>query len=526
MPNPAIHHFSGSVNAGKVLIIGAGNSGICSARHFSEDGWDVIVAEASGSIGGIWSTAYPGVVLQNTSDEYSFQDFLASKYMDHIGTSEQVKTYIKAYVEHFKLESKIRLWTRVESLEYISFGDGASEGWCATLTTSEPGSEKKSTEEFFDFVMVAVGTFGSQPQIPTITGAETFSGKAVHTRELGSFSADELDVFVRGKRVVVLGYAKSALDLAEFSVAHGAASVHQIVRTPRWLMPESIAGVHSNAFMMNRINSCMIPAPNCSTSLEKFLHKGSAKIPRIMWSINEFIIASTQKIKKDHPLYPKHRLINDLRSSVAIAPPKYFSNVHSGKININAPTSIASINGSTIVLENGTSIPEVDILIYGTGYRIDLGFLPAKYRETLIEADGVYLYRGVIHPDIPRLAFAGFNASYVLLSSMEVGVHWVLAHLRGDAQLPDAETMRDEISRVREWTRTHLSPNPLRSGIAARFQQYHDQLLTDLGVSIYRKAARRPGIGGWFSEYFDLYGANDYDGLASEIKKASSTKAV
>lgn len=43
-----------------IAIIGAGVSGLGSARVFIQKGYDVTVYEASDKIGGVWANAYEG----------------------------------------------------------------------------------------------------------------------------------------------------------------------------------------------------------------------------------------------------------------------------------------------------------------------------------------------------------------------------------------------------------------------------------------------------------------------------------
>ncbi|MEO8354579.1 MAG: hypothetical protein ABI621_01565 [Chloroflexota bacterium] len=42
----------------------------------------------------------------------------------------------------------------------------------------------------------------------------------------------------------------------------------------------------------------------------------------------------------------------------------------------------------------------------------------------------------LIHPRIPRLAFAGFNHGYMHVTSLEIGTLWLCAYLRGELELP------------------------------------------------------------------------------------------
>ena len=141
-------------------------------------------------------------------------------------------------------------------------------------------------------------------------------------------------------------------------------------------------------------------------------------------------------------------------------------------------------------------------------------FFPDRYRQLLeAENDGVQLYRHLLHPRIPNVAFAGFNHGFMHVPAVEVGMLWLAAWLDGDLALPSADDMLQSMTRVLEWKRRYINYEPSRScAVNTRFQQYIDILLKDLGVSPYRKM---PNI---LAELFSQYGAADYRGILEEYR--------
>ncbi|MCZ6892719.1 MAG: hypothetical protein O7H40_01565, partial [Gammaproteobacteria bacterium] len=167
-------------------------------------------------------------------------------------------------------------------------------------------------------------------------------------------------------------------------------------------------------------------------------------------------------------------------------------------------------------------VPEFSIGFFERGERVVIlavgseppafPFLAPEYRALLeAEDDGVQLFRHLLHPAIPNLAFAGYNHGFMHITAAEIGALWLCAHLNGDIALPPHETMEQCIDYVKDWKRRNIHFEPSRScAISTRFQQYIDVMLIELGLSPYRKL---PNI---VAEIFGRYGAADYAGLVDQ----------
>ena len=69
----------------------------------------------------------------------------------------------------------------------------------------------------FEFVVVCIGKYGDIPKIPTFPhnkGPEMFQGKLLHSIDYCKLDKDAASQLLKGKKVVVVGYKKSAIDLA------------------------------------------------------------------------------------------------------------------------------------------------------------------------------------------------------------------------------------------------------------------------------------------------------------------------
>lgn len=69
----------------------------------------------------------------------------------------------------------------------------------------------------FEFLVICTGKYGDVPAIPNFPqnkGPEVFKGKVLHTIDYCKLDEDESTRLLKGKKVVVFGYKKSAIDLA------------------------------------------------------------------------------------------------------------------------------------------------------------------------------------------------------------------------------------------------------------------------------------------------------------------------
>ncbi|MHB1104615.1 MAG: flavin-containing monooxygenase [Devosia sp.] len=494
----------------RIAVIGSGVSGIAAARVLARFGHDVIVYERTNRIGGVWVQAYPRLRLQNVAEHYRLSDFPWPFPVDRHPTAEQILRYLEAVVSKFGID--VRLGHEVTKMRELA------GGW--QLEIRAPVGEMF---ERFDHSIVAVGQYSGEKTEISLPGRQRFRGQVFTERDL-----HDLAVF-EGKRVVVVGFGKTAVDLATFAAERGA-SVHHVFRAARWLLPRFILGRHISDIVTTRVSTFMLPAWNHFGRIEALIHKWLAPGVRAYWKVTEWIfraITGLHPLRLDpkaragmRALEPGQPLRYQMRAAAALAPDSYYSLVSKGAITPRRGI-VSELSETALLLADGEAIP-ADIIVLAIGYKQPaFPFLPEPYRSMMTgELDGVQLYRHLLHPRIPRLAFAGFNHGFLHVTGVEVSMIWYGSLIGGNLALPSPEMMEASAAKVAEWKRKHTLFEPTRAyGVGIHFHHYLDVLLAELGVRHRRKKNA-------LAEQFEPYVAEDYAGVFDEFEAAKARRGL
>ena len=228
-------------NAGKrVGIIGAGTAGLQQARALLAQGLDVVVFDARDRAGGLWEGNYLSYGVQVPHQLFGFPDFpfkqqgaLADLTTQDYIDGATAQAYIESYVRHYGLDEHLALGTRVTALDRRADGQ---PGWTFAVE-----SKKKVWQEVFDYAVVATGMYSSPPNVPSLPGTTVFESGGGTVLHSSGFTSPGL---ARGKRTVVIGGGKSAVDIASYAATEGGASkVTMLFRRPHWGTPRLIGGL-------------------------------------------------------------------------------------------------------------------------------------------------------------------------------------------------------------------------------------------------------------------------------------------
>lgn len=204
----------------KVIVIGAGISGIAASIQLKRLGIPFCVLERQGDIGGTWlRNSYPEARVDTSSYLYQFKfeknypwpEFFSSrdetqKYLNHVATKHGVKDEML-----FDREVIAARWDEPRALWVLTvrYADGAAEQMEANVVISGSG-------------------LFNQPNLPDIPGIGDFKGPMFHTAQW------DHSVDYHGKKVALIGTGSTGTQLAP-ALARDCESLAIYQRTPNWL---------------------------------------------------------------------------------------------------------------------------------------------------------------------------------------------------------------------------------------------------------------------------------------------------
>jgi 4-hydroxyacetophenone monooxygenase len=202
----------------RVIVIGAGMSGLNVAAQLKHAGIPFTVLEKNGDVGGTWhENRYPGARVDSPSRTY-FNAFSTEFELPNGYCPQEVnERYFNWVADRFALRDDIAFHTEVRSLEW----DEASATW--TVEVDGPNGAQRLHA---NVVMPCVG-FLNRPNVPDLEGAETFAGPQFHTARWPG------DLDLTGKRVAVIGSGATSYQMMPV-LSKQASHTTLFMRTPRW----------------------------------------------------------------------------------------------------------------------------------------------------------------------------------------------------------------------------------------------------------------------------------------------------
>lgn len=400
-----------NADAHRVLIIGAGLSGIATGVTLSKLGIDFTIVERRRAVGGVWyDNDYPGAGVDTPVHLYSYSFAPKRGWSRFYAKQPEILSYVQQAADDFGVTSRVRFDTEVISAEW----DEENVRWCVEMR-----SAGRVERQDFTTVISCVGVL-NQPFIPDIDGMDRFRGRMFHSARWPR------DLDVTGKRVAVIGTGATSMQLVP-AIADDAERVTVIQRSPQWVAPNE-----------NYLRE--VPA-GARLLMEQVPYYATFYRLRLIWMFQDKLLATLRRDPSwPHPersvnaINDKHRRFfteyierelgerTDLRDKVLPSYPPYGKRIlmDNGWIRTVKRDDVELVQGrvravteQAVVMEDGTAV-DADVVVLATGFLSNKMLYPMAIRgrqgqllSDLWEGENPFAYLGMTVPGFPNFFMVG-----------------------------------------------------------------------------------------------------------------------
>src|SRR5687767_1712948 len=392
------------MSARRVAVIGAGASGLISAKWLAAEGLEPVVFEKTDRIGGVWtydeaisgggSPSYRSLVTNVSRHKTHLSDHLLEDELGDFPARARVLEWLEQYADRSDLLRRVRLSRGVQSVVPVR------DGWSVD-------------NERFDAVVVASGLF-ARPFLPALPGVDGFGGRIMHAAAyMHPEPFADLDV-------IVIGSGSSGADIAvELSRK---ARVTLSVREIASVVPKTIDGRPLDHLLTRRLER------------RKTEDRGRR--------LHDAIAGEYRRRGIDPGIWPP-RLVPLAHGRAPTPSEELAGKIVDGTIALCPAPQRFETDG--LHFADGRS-RRADLVVFATGYELAFPFLPAGL-VPVRGIDEIDLYRHVWPPGAPGLAFVGIcRVSGAVPPIAEIQARWIARVLAGGVLLPAADEMGREIA--------------------------------------------------------------------------------
>jgi len=427
--DPKAPHFAPAISENdkknfRVLIIGAGMSGLLAAIRLQQAGVPFTIVEKNKDVGGTWLVnTYPGCRVDNPNHMYSYSFEPFHDWPQHFSTQPILISYFRRVAEKYDIKKFVRFETEMVEATY----DEKRSMWRAKTK----GADGREEIIEANAIITAVGQL-NRPKLPDIKGVEKFKGVAFHSARW-NHSAD-----LKNKRIAVIGTGASAFQFVP-EIAPDAKELLVFQRTAPWL--GATPHYHDNVADGKKWLLKHVPFYAKWYRFWLFWMLTDGLYPMVQadpgWNGPKTAIsAANDELRGLLEQYTRAQVANDDALANAAVPDYPVGGKRSVRDNgvwlaaLQRPNVHVITNPIREITENGVITADgtehkVDVLIYGTGFYASRFLEPMKFKgrggvDLHQQWDGdARAYLGISVPNFPNLfVMYGPNTNIVVNGSI------------------------------------------------------------------------------------------------------------
>ncbi|KAA1246820.1 NAD(P)/FAD-dependent oxidoreductase [Aquimarina sp. RZ0] len=432
------------------IIIGAGPSGIVAVKELLENNIkNILCLDQFEKLGGTFSNTYDNLTLTSSAIFSMFSDFWIGNNKKHtFWTKNEVVDYWSDYAKKFNVTERIRFKSKVIKVESKIVFNSKKEYWEVRIESGEIFTCKR--------LILAIGN-------NRISKYPAWKNKLTNVSFLHSKNYKNNSCFV-DKRVLVVGGGESGSDIA-LEVSKVAEKCWVSLRNSTgWIVPRKRNG-HAADISTHR-GIWTLPAEfgkELSKKIQKKERSRNSPIFDAVAELNDFI----------DPEYG----IRGVYGTKTLALPKAMAN-HGCEIVREIIT--VEQGGKKIYTSDGKILENIDIIVFCTGYKNLVSFLPEEFQE----CDPRHMYKHMFNPKIlDRIIWMGwarpsFGSQFPI---MEMQARLLALIISGKHQLPKLHEMEKISSLDRLYYLKIFKGNAYRIRSLVEYHRYMDDLAHLIG---------------------------------------------
>lgn len=307
-----------------VIIVGGGIGGVICLKYAKDAGLRVLLLEAREAVGGLWRDLPAWQDIQFRKEDWTLGTVpIEGEYQAHILRN------IQHWVERFDLSPHIRLNAPVREARSVD------EGWQVRTDSAEFSSR---------YLVAATGGHN----VPFVPPVERVGSSIAEYHSSALRDPNELT----GQQVTVVGGGASAYDLLDLCFQYGASGIRWIHRSLKWMRPTK----YPKYFGTDMRRLALYQMLGLSDRRVNLLLNEDLRRRYTKAGIEPIMPDRDFDIRRDQLIPGRRGMIANFRDIER----------HQGEVQ--------RLSGNTVELSNGARM-ETDMLLWGTGYSADFGYL-------------------------------------------------------------------------------------------------------------------------------------------------------